>query len=86
MDIRQYLSADGAPSQDQFAKLLGVTQGLVWQWLNGRTRITAERCIAIERATGGQVTRYELRPDIYGPAPGIDPPLPTPAPSQEAAA
>jgi DNA-binding transcriptional regulator YdaS (Cro superfamily) len=28
-------------------------------------RIPAERVLEIERATSGQVTRYELRPDLY---------------------
>jgi DNA-binding transcriptional regulator YdaS (Cro superfamily) len=28
-------------------------------------RVTAEWVIAVEQATGGQVSRFELRPDIY---------------------
>lgn len=68
MDIRSYLAAKQL-SQDQFAKLAGVSQGLVWQWLNGRTTITAERAIALEKVTAGEVTRYDLRPDIFGEAP-----------------
>lgn len=51
--------------QTKFARLLGVSQGLVWQWLEGRTRITAERACQIERLTASQVTRLELRPDLY---------------------
>lgn len=31
--------------------------------------VPAERCIAIERATNGAVTRYELRPDVFGDPP-----------------
>lgn len=31
--------------------------------------VPAERCLAIECATDGAVTRYELRPDVFGPAP-----------------
>ena len=28
--------------------------------------VPASRCLAIERATAGAVTRYELRPDVFG--------------------
>jgi DNA-binding transcriptional regulator YdaS (Cro superfamily) len=67
MDLRTYLAQRGL-SQAEFAALLGVTQGLVWQWLNGRTVVTAERALAIEQCTGGEVTRAELRPDLFGPS------------------
>lgn len=51
------------------AASLGVTRQAVSHWFRGRRALTAEQCAAIERATGGQVTRAELRPDIFGPAP-----------------
>lgn len=54
-------------TQTAFAEMLGVTQGLVHQWLNGDTKITAERAREIEIKTGGKVTRMELRPDLFGP-------------------
>lgn len=47
--------------------MLGVTPGLVSQWITGRTVITPERAAQIERVTNGAVTREELRPDIFGP-------------------
>lgn len=50
-------------SQKRFAKELGVSVGLVWQWVNGRTAITPARAVQIEQATGGLVTRQELRED-----------------------
>lgn len=38
--------------------------------VNWRKRgVPAERVLDIEAATGGQVTRHDLRPDIFGPAP-----------------
>jgi len=40
-----------------------VTQGAISQWLAGQ--IPAERVIQLERVSGGLMTRYELRPDIY---------------------
>lgn len=68
MGISKYL-AKNKLSQDGFAKQIGVSQGLVWQWITGKTRITVERAIEIERKTDGKITRHELRPDIFGPAP-----------------
>jgi DNA-binding transcriptional regulator YdaS (Cro superfamily) len=37
----------------------------VWNWINRDRKVPAEFVLAIERATGGQVTRHQLRPDIY---------------------
>lgn len=68
MDIKTYLETHG-DSQEQFAKRIGVSQGLVWQWLEGRTRITAERAIEIEEKTDRQIMRNDLRPDIFGDPP-----------------
>lgn len=67
MELSQYLQ-ENEISQQQFADLVGVTQGRVSQWLGG-DRVPAERCAEIEAATNGQVTRYELRPDVFGEAP-----------------
>lgn len=57
-----------AGSQQKLADLLGTTQALIWFWLKSSKRgVPAERCIPIEKATG--ISRHELRPDIFGPAP-----------------
>jgi DNA-binding transcriptional regulator YdaS (Cro superfamily) len=63
MTLNEYLQTH---SQTELARALGVSQGLVGHWVHGRKRITAERAVQIERATGGQVTRAELRPDLFG--------------------
>lgn len=71
MKLREYMRAEQISQADMAIKL-GVSQGLVWQWLSWLddpatgTRITAERAISIERETGGAVTRAEIRPDIFG--------------------
>ena len=62
MDLKTYLETT---SQSELARSLGVTQGTISHWLNGRARIPAERVLGIELATGGKVTRHELRPDLY---------------------
>lgn len=60
-------------SQSALAKTLSVPPALVWQWLNNKRPIAAKHCIAIETATGGVVTRYDLRPDVFGAAPEPQP-------------
>lgn len=55
-------------NQSKLAVSIGVKQAHVWYWLNKAKHVPAEHVIAIERATGGKVTRAELRPDLYGAA------------------
>ena len=47
------------------ARAINVTSQAISQW----ERVPAERAIAVEQATGGKVTRHQLRPDLY-PASG----------------
>ena len=51
--------------QTQLARLLGVKQANVWHWLNKADRVPGEYVLAIEKATGGEVSRHDLRPDLY---------------------
>lgn len=55
-------------NQNALARRLNISPQAVNQWVRGLGRITAERALEIEQATDGQVTRYELRPDLFGPA------------------
>lgn len=64
MDLQTYLAESGT-TQEAFAKKLGVTQGLVNQWLKGKVRIPPERWRAIYAATEGKVTLVDLRPDVF---------------------
>lgn len=50
------------------ADLCGITVQAVYKWENAG-RIPAEHCRAIEESTNGQVTRYDLRPDVFGENP-----------------
>jgi DNA-binding transcriptional regulator YdaS (Cro superfamily) len=49
-------------SQHALAEKLKVSDEAVRKW---KRRVPAERVLEIEEATGGAITRHELRPDIY---------------------
>lgn len=60
MKLSEYLHARG--SRQAFAEKLRVPAPLVSQWANGDRPVPIERCLEIEAATGGEVTRRDLRP------------------------
>ncbi|MFA5494229.1 MAG: helix-turn-helix domain-containing protein [Porticoccaceae bacterium] len=51
--------------QSALARAINTKQQNVWFWLNKSGRVPAEFVLPIEQATGGEVTRTQLRPDIY---------------------
>lgn len=51
-------------SQTALAKAIGLSQPYVQNWLR-RGKVPADKCIAIEQATNGLVSRFDLRPDIF---------------------
>lgn len=51
--------------QSALARILSVSPPTINQWIKGLRPIPVERCSAIERATNGQVTRQELRPEDW---------------------
>ncbi|WP_093820201.1 transcriptional regulator [Stenotrophomonas indicatrix] len=55
------LKALGGPAH--IGRVCGVSSQAVSQW----KRVPAEYVLAIEEATG--VSRHDLRPDVFGPAP-----------------
>lgn len=59
-------AVQSAGSQQALAQRLGIKPPSVSGWYD-RRRVPAERCIAIELATG--VSRHQLRPDVFGPDP-----------------
>lgn len=81
-------------SQADFAQLLTaagfpLTPGMVSFWELGRKQVTAERCAQIERVTGGEISRRDLRPDLFGDLPPVaanddaGDPAPTPGHSNQ---
>lgn len=65
MDIRTYLNR--LPMQDRagFEGAVGTTINYLRKAASTGQALNAATCAAIERATGGQVTRRELRPDDW---------------------
>jgi len=55
-------------SQSELARRMGgnTRQGHVYQWLNNLKIVSAESAVLIEIATKGEVTRQQLRPDLFG--------------------
>ncbi|MCU1282330.1 MAG: putative transcriptional regulator [bacterium] len=78
MDIKTYLQKHGL-SQDEFGKRLRnpVSQGLVWQWIEGRTNITIDRAREIVEASEGEITPHDLMPNVFPK--GFEFPLAPPA-------
>lgn len=65
MNLKEFAEENG---QTATANLIGVTQGLVSRWVNGKQAIPVERAILIHAATKGKVKKHEMRPDFF-PAP-----------------
>jgi DNA-binding transcriptional regulator YdaS (Cro superfamily) len=60
MNLSTYLEKN---SNAELAKKIGVSQGLVYQWATKRRPVSPAKCVAIEKATNGEVSRKELRDD-----------------------
>ena len=64
--LERAIAIAGGPSA--LARVLGLPwASTVTNWL--ARGVPAERCLAIELATNGAVTRYELRPEVFGNCP-----------------
>ena len=65
MELREYLD-QGHASASQIGEACGVRVQTIGRVANGRRDASPQLAIRVERATGGAVTRQELRPDIFG--------------------
>ena len=61
--VRKSMAIYGG-TQAEFALACGVSQSLISQFLSGTKRPGWRTCRNIEDLTQGQVSRYQLRPDI----------------------
>lgn len=65
MDIlRQHLKGERGRIKN-LAEALGVFPSAISQW----TKVPSERVLKVEEVTG--ISRHDLRPDIFGPAPKV---------------
>lgn len=53
----------------ELAKAVTSSPDYLWQVATDRRKASHELAKSIERATNGAVSRHDLRPDIFGPAP-----------------
>ena len=65
MKLSEYLESKGRGAKAQLAADIGAYAPDVSSWVSGARPVPVYRCAAIERATGGAVTRKELRPDDW---------------------
>ncbi|WP_294261546.1 Cro/CI family transcriptional regulator [uncultured Comamonas sp.] len=61
MRLSTYLSAERGRAA-ALARALGVKPVVVSRWGSGAKPVPIERCLAVERATDGLVSRQDLRP------------------------
>ena len=65
--IHRAVDICGGPTK--LSEVSGISLAAIHFWLAGDRTISPEFALKVETATGGKVTRGELRPDIWGPAP-----------------
>lgn len=56
-------------SQVKLAQALGCSQQYISWLLSEAKQISVEKAVDFEKATGGKVSRHDLRPDFFGPEP-----------------
>jgi DNA-binding transcriptional regulator YdaS (Cro superfamily) len=69
--LKQWRLSLAEPTLAAAGKLLGISDAQMQRLETGKRPVTAEMAKVIEEKTG--IPRYELRPDIFGPAPTSSP-------------
>lgn len=62
MNLKSYIDKYGRGAANRLADRLQVSKSYLSQMVTGRTPISPARCVKIEDATNGEVSREELRP------------------------
>lgn len=65
MNLKMHMSSLERGGATSLAKALGVSVSYLSQMASGAAAISPARCVAIEQATAGAVTRRDLRPDDW---------------------
>jgi DNA-binding transcriptional regulator YdaS (Cro superfamily) len=65
MTLQEYFKSDVRGAKAEMAEYLKITPTWMSLLISGRRKASPVLALAIEGATGGLVTRGELRPDIF---------------------
>ena len=65
MDLKKYLEKAGRGSASELAERLDISLSYLSQLISGASSLSPERCVEIELATNGEVTRKDLRPEDW---------------------
>ena len=86
MDLKSFIA--DPDQRDALATALDSSSGYLWQLATGwrGRRPSAEFAIRIEAATGGRVSRAELRPDLWSGGEPAQPDTPAPSAAEQRAA
>lgn len=64
MDLKTYINSERGTAT-KLAAAIGVSLSYLSQMSDGTSAISPKRCVAIEEATEGCVSRKDLRPDDW---------------------
>lgn len=65
MKLSEYLDSKERGAKTKLAEQVGAYTSDLSDWVNGSRPVPVHRCLAIEAATNGEVTRRDLRPDDW---------------------
>ena len=65
MTLSEYFESDVRGSKAEMAEYLKISPTWISLIIAGRRKASPVLALALEKATGGLVTRQELRPDIF---------------------
>lgn len=65
MELKKYIDSLEWGGAKELADQLGVSKSFLSQMASGVSAISPKRCVEIEIATNGAVTRRDLRPDDW---------------------
>jgi DNA-binding transcriptional regulator YdaS (Cro superfamily) len=65
MNLKTYLATLDRGAPTKLAEQIGVSMSFLSQMASGTSAISPARCVAIEQATGGAVSRRDLRPNDW---------------------
>lgn len=65
MNLIEFFQKNKNVTRKSLAEKIGVHPINIGMWANGKRKVPLEHCTKIEIATGGAVTRKDLRPDDW---------------------